>query len=101
MIDVVATIRVVPGGLAEFLAAFQANCPAVLAEDGCIEYYPAVDVATNIDAQSSDAHVVTILEKWRDLPALEKHLEAPHMVKFREEAGHLIDQLSLKILTKA
>ena len=101
MIDVVATIRVVPSGLQEFIAAFQANCPAVLAEDGCIDYYPTVDVPTNIDAQAADANVVIVLEKWRDVPALEAHLQAPHMVAFRDKAGHLIESVSLKILTKA
>jgi quinol monooxygenase YgiN len=101
MIDVVATIRVVPGGLQEFIAAFQANCPAVRAEDGCIDYYPTVDIPTDIDAQATDDNVVTILEKWRDVPALQAHLQAPHMAKFREEAGHLIESLSLKILSKA
>jgi quinol monooxygenase YgiN len=92
---------VVPGGLQEFIAAFQANCPAVLAEDGCIDYYPTVDVPTDMDAQDTDSNVVTILEKWRDVPALQAHLQAPHMAKFREDAGHLIESLSLKILSKA
>ena len=101
MIEVLATIRVVEGGVEEFVEKFNANCPAVLAEDGCIDYYPTVDVATEIGPQETDAQVVTILEKWRDVPTLEAHLEAPHMLAFRETAGHLIESLSLKILTKA
>jgi quinol monooxygenase YgiN len=101
MIEVVATIRVVEDGLEAFVEKFKANCPAVLAEDGCIDYYPAVDSPTNFELQDADGNVVTILEKWRDLPALEAHLQASHMVKFREEAGHLMESISLKILTKA
>ena len=38
MIHVVAIITTLPGKRAEVLTAFLANVPAVLAEDGCIEY---------------------------------------------------------------
>ncbi len=101
MIEVVATIRIVEGGLAEFVEKFKANCPAVLAEDGCIDYCPTVDAETNIDRQDTDPNVVTVLEKWRDTAALEAHLQAPHMQAFRKTAGHLIASATLKILTKA
>ena len=101
MIEVVATIHVVEGGLAEFVEKFKANCPAVLAEDGCIDYYPTVDAETSINRQERDPNVVTVLEKWRDEAALQAHLNAPHMQTFRETAGHLIESATLKILKKA
>jgi len=102
MIHVIATVDVVPGRRTEFLAAFWANVPNVLAEDGCIEYGPAVDLATGIAAQIPlRDHVVTIVEKWRDLAALQAHLSAPHMVSYRDKVKHLVAKVSLQVLEPA
>src|SRR5260370_41351084 len=43
MIHVLAIITAKPGKREEVLAAFRANMPAVHAEQGCIEYGPAID----------------------------------------------------------
>jgi quinol monooxygenase YgiN len=101
MIDVIASIRVKPGRLQEYLEIFKANVPAVLAEDGCIEYYPALDVESGHPAQSKDPNVVTVVEKWRDLAALAAHSRAPHMLRLKEKAGHLVESVSLKVVEKA
>jgi quinol monooxygenase YgiN len=101
MIHVVATITIVDGGLAEFVEKFNANCPAVLAENGCISYDPTIDVKTDLDRQATDANVVTVIEKWESLAALEAHLQAPHMQTFREKAGRLVQSTALKVLTQA
>jgi len=101
MIDVIASIRVKPGHVQEHLAIFKANVPAVLAEDGCIEYYPALDVESGHPAQSKDPNVVTVVEKWRDLAALAAHSKAPHMARLKEQAGHLVESVSLKVVEKA
>ena len=45
MIHVVAVITAKPGERAAILDAFRANVPAVLAEDGCIEYSAVIDTA--------------------------------------------------------
>ena len=42
-IHVVAVIKAKPGLRGKVLEAFQANVPAVHAEDGCIEYTATVD----------------------------------------------------------
>ena len=42
-VHVIAVIQAKPGRRAEVLEAFNANVPAVHAEDGCIEYGAAVD----------------------------------------------------------
>lgn len=102
MIHVLATVDVVPGRRAEFLTAFRANVPNVLAEDGCLEYGPAIDLSTPIAAQIPlREHVVTIVEKWRDLAALQAHLSAPHMVAYRNQVKHLVAKVSLQVLEPA
>ena len=85
----------------EYLEVFKANVPAVLAEDGCIEYYPALDVESGHPAQSKDPNVVTVVEKWRDVAALIAHSKAPHMLRLRETAGQMVESISIKVVGKA
>ena len=102
MIHVLATIELVPGGREKFLAAFHALMPKVHAEDGCIEYGPTVDVKTTIGAQIPlRENIVTIVEKWRDLPALEAHLVAPHMGPYRAKVKPIVMGTQLQILEPA
>lgn len=102
MIHVLATIELVPGGREKFLAAFHALMPKVHAEDGCLDYGPTVDVRTSIGAQIPYRDdVVVIVEKWRDLPALEAHLVAPHMTPYRAEVKPLVVSTKLQILEPA
>ena len=101
MISVIASIALKPGTRAQFVEIFNANVPAVLAEQGCIEYFPAIDVESGLDAQSKDENMVTVIEKWESVEALHAHLEAPHMLQFRQDAGDMIEGLTLKILEKA
>lgn len=101
MISVIASIALKPGTRSQFVDVFNANVPAVLAEQGCIEYFPAIDVESGLDAQSKDENLVTVIEKWESVEALHAHLEAPHMLQFRQDAGEMIEGLTLKILEKA
>ena len=98
MINVVATISLKPGTRAEFLKFFNANVPAVLAEDGCVEYVPTVDVDSGLEAQCKDEDSVVVIEKWETLAALHTHSEAPHMLEFRKNAGEMMEGVSLKVL---
>ena len=100
MINVLASVKIKPGTRDRFLAVFNENASAVLAEDGCIEYFPTVDADSTVQSQARDENVVTVIEKWESLEALNVHLKAPHMVAFREKAGDMIESLSLKILEK-
>lgn len=101
MIHVVASISLKSGQLAAFAELFKANVPAVLAEEGCIEYTPAWDTASGIEGQDLDGDRLMVIEKWESLDHLKAHLEAPHMLAFRENAGHLVDSVELKILENA
>ncbi len=102
MIHVIATIEVRPGRRDDFLAEFRKNVPTVRAEAGCLEYGPAVDVATGIAAQAPPRdHVVVVVEKWADLDALRAHLAAPHMAAYRERVKDLVVGASLQVLQPA
>ena len=100
MIFVIAEITVAEGKRDEFVKLFNANVPAVLAEDGCIEYGPAVDVETNVGGDARP-NVVTVVEKWESIEALEAHLIAPHMLTFRESAKELLQGVDIKVLEPA
>ena len=67
MINVIASIQIREGKVSEFLENFKANVPNVLAEKGCIEYFPAVDIDADLPPQVLDGNSVTIIEKWEDL----------------------------------
>jgi len=101
VVSVIATIRIEPGKVDQFVAAFKANVPHVLAEDGCIEYYPAVDLETDIAVQVVDDHIVTVVEKWSSLDALHKHIKAPHMLIYRAQVSDIVEDTTLKILKNA
>lgn len=102
MIHVICVVEFHPGKRDEFLREFHALMPSVRAEDGCIEYGPAIDVSTPITTQVPPRpDVVTIVEKWRDVKALEAHLAAPHMTPYRAKVKPLIVQSQLYILEPA
>lgn len=102
MIHVLATIEVAPGRRDDFLRIFNANVPNVLAEDGCLEYGPAVDVASGLDVQPPlREHVVVVVEKWSSLEALQAHLAAPHMAAYREQVKDIFVSVDLQVLAPA
>lgn len=102
MIHVIASIHVKPGTRGPFLAIFKANIPAVLAEDGCLRYEPALDVDTGFPAQGGvRADVVTIVEAWQSLAHLKAHLAAAHMAAYREKVKDLVVGVQLQVLEPA
>lgn len=101
MISVIASIKVKPGRMAELLEAFKANVPNVLAEDGCVEYFPAVDIKADLPPQVLDSNMVTIIEKWESLDALRTHLQATHMKAYKAKTADMVDGVSLKVLQDA
>ena len=102
MIYVLATIEVGDGQRDAFLKHFRELVPKVHAEEGCIEYGPTVDVETNIGAQIPPRpNIITVVEKWADVEALEHHLIAPHMLEYREMVKDLVKSVSLQIVEPA
>ena len=101
MIHVIASIRVKVGKLSEFLGIFKSNVPSVTKERGCIEYFPALDIEVGLTQQSLDENVVTIIEKWESLEALQVHLKSPHMLAYREKVKNIVESVLLKVLKEA
>lgn len=100
IVNVIASIEVKEGHLAEFTKIFNDNVPNVLAENGCIAYTPTVDVSTTIGVQEVDKNVVTIIEKWKSLEHLYAHLKAPHMDTYREKVKDIVVGVTIKVLAE-
>lgn len=102
MIHVIATIELHDGQRDALLAEFHTIVPQVLAEPGCIEYGPTIDLATDIAAQHPvRENVVTVVEKWASVEDLKRHLVAPHMQEYRLRVKDLVARFTLVILTPA
>ncbi|NOX53125.1 MAG: antibiotic biosynthesis monooxygenase [Planctomycetes bacterium] len=102
MIHVIAAIEISPGKRDQFLDIFRQLVPKVQAEDGCIEYGPAVDCPTDIELQEPvRENVVTVIEKWESVEALKKHLAAPHMEEYRQAVQDLVTGVQIYILEPA
>lgn len=96
MVHVLAFITAKPGMRAAVLEAFNANVPAVHAEDGCIEYGATVDVgnAGPMQAKVGDDTFV-VVEKWESMAALGAHAKSPHMAEY---AGKVKDMLADRVI---
>ena len=102
MIHVLAVITAKPGMRDSILAAFRANVPNVLAEQGCIEYGAEVDAENALPIQTrygADAFVV--VEKWESMDALKAHAAAPHMAAYSAKTREMIASRVIHILSPA
>ena len=102
MIHVLAMITTAPGSRDEVLEAFNANIPAVKAEDGCIEYGAAIDTAQIAGFQTAlgeDSFVV--IEKWESFDALKAHAASPHMAAYAAKVKDKLTARAIHILTPA
>ncbi|SFL01407.1 MULTISPECIES: putative quinol monooxygenase [Falsiroseomonas] len=102
MIHVLAIITTKPGMRDAVLEAFRANMPAVHAEDGCIEYGPAID-AEGVGAIQTklgpDSFVV--VEKWESPAHLAAHAAAPHMAAYGAKVRPMIEGRVIHVLSPA
>jgi quinol monooxygenase YgiN len=102
MIHVVAVVTAKPGKREAILEQFRANVPAVLAERGCIEYGPAVDVEGGGPAQTKyGADTFVVIEKWESLADLEAHRTAPHMLAYADKVKDMIAGRAIHVLAPA
>lgn len=99
MIHVIATINLKPGIRNTFLKHLMANVPAVLAEQGCHGYAPAIDIASGLAAQGPlRDDTVVIVEAWTDMACLNAHLVAPHMGAYRAKVKDMVNGTTLQVL---
>ena len=102
MIHVVAILTARPGQRETILEAFRANIPAVLAEDGCIEYGPAIDAEGLGSFQTKfGPDTFVVIEKWRDAAALKAHAAAPHMAAYAAKVKDMIASRVIHVLSPA
>ena len=100
MIHVLAIITAKAGLRDRILEAFQANVPAVRAENGCIEYGAAIDTDGVGSLQTrfgEDTFVV--IEKWESLDALKAHAAAPHMAAYASRTKDMIASRVIHVLS--
>jgi quinol monooxygenase YgiN len=99
VIHVIATVELHPETRDRFLHEFARIEPQVKAEDGCLEYGAAVDLASGLAPQAPPRpDVVIVVEKWTTLDALMAHLAAPHMKQYRERVTAYVIATSLQVL---
>jgi len=102
MVHVIAVITTKPGMRAQVLEAFNANVPAVHAEDGCIEYGAAIDAegVGPFQTQFGDDTFV-VIEKWASLDALMAHAASPHMKEYAGKTKDLLADRKVHVLSSA
>lgn len=102
MVHVIATLELTHGTLDCFLSEFKLLAPQVLAENGCLEYGATIDMDCGVAAQNPvRPDTVTVIEKWETIEALKRHLEAPHMMQYRERVKDLVTRKILQIFHPA
>jgi quinol monooxygenase YgiN len=101
MLTVLASIYIKAGNLDKFLEIFKANVPNVRAEKGCISYTPMIDYDSKLEPQEINENLVTIVEQWEDMAALNEHLAASHMLEYKENVKDIVEKVTLKILQDA
>ena len=102
MIHVVAVLTAKPGKRAEVLKHFNANVPAVRAEQGCIEYGAAVDADNALAFQTKwGPDTFLVIEKWDSMDALRAHAAAPHMAAYGAKVKEMIASRVIHILSPA
>jgi quinol monooxygenase YgiN len=101
MIYGVVSVRVKPGKVQEYIALFKSIAGKVSQEKGCLQYVSTIDFEIGVPIQTLDKNVVTIIEKWENLEALQKHLAAPYMEDFFKKEGALVESSVLKMLQEA
>jgi quinol monooxygenase YgiN len=99
MIHVIAIITTKPGQRAAVLGHFNANVPAVRAEQGCIEYGAAVDLDPALKFQTAfGPDTFVVVEKWESPDALKAHAAAPHMAAYAAKTKDFIASRAIHIL---
>lgn len=102
MIHLLAHVELHPGTREKWLSAFHAVMPHVHAEDGCLAYEPCIDVDSGLAAQAPiGPDRVVIIERWRDLAALQAHIQAPHMAPYRAAVKPYVKSMTLQVLAPA
>jgi quinol monooxygenase YgiN len=99
MIHIVAILTAQPGQREALLTRFKAAVPAVLAEDGCLEYAPVVDLDSSSLKFGEDC--IIVIEKWRDQAALDAHGKGAAIGSFVADTKDVLAKLDVHLLQNA
>ena len=102
MIHVIATIRTAPGRRDDLLAAFR-RAGAPRAGRGRLHRVRTGGRSgrRRSAAQPARDDVVTVVEKWESVAALQAHLAAPHMLRHRERVKDIVVGVEIRVLEPA
>ncbi len=98
-VHVIAIITAKPGKREEVLANFNANVPAVHAEDGCIEYGAVIDCEGVGFAKAFGPDTFLVVEKWASLDRLKAHAVTPHMKAYSEKNKDLLADRTIHVMS--
>ena len=99
-IHVLAIITTKPGQREAVLAMFDANVPAVLAEDGCITYEATIDTENAGPIQTTfGPDTFVVVEKWASLAALGAHATSEHMKAYGASTKDMLADRAIHILS--
>ncbi len=102
MIHVIAVITAKPGMRDAVLREFRGNKPAVHAEQGCVEYAPAIDAEGIGSFQTPfGPDTFVAVEKWESAEALKAHAAAPHMKAYAAKTKDMIAGRVIHVLSPA
>ena len=101
MIHVIASIYIKDGRMPDVLKIYKGFTSKVNQEEGCLQYLPTLDHQTDIATQVQESNVVTVIETWEDMAVFKAHLNAPHVIQFREDIKGIVEKVSIKVLTDA
>lgn len=102
MIHVIAIVTAKPGMRENILREFRLNMPNVHAENGCIEYVPAVDADGIGPIQTKlGPDTFVVVEKWESAAALAAHAAAPHMAAYGAKVRDWIASRVIHVLRDA
>ena len=100
IVHVLAIIKTKLGQREAVLTLFNANVPAVLAEDGCIAYEATVDTDNAGPMQTSfGPDTFVVVEKWASLDALGAHANSAHMKAYGARTKDMLADRAIHILS--
>jgi quinol monooxygenase YgiN len=100
-VHVLAVITTKPGKRDEVLKLFKANVPAVLEEDGCIEYGATIDCADAGFAAKYGDDSFVVVEKWASMAALGAHAASPHMKAYGASTKEMLADRVIHVMSDA
>ncbi|MFS4581351.1 putative quinol monooxygenase [Phaeobacter sp. C3_T13_0] len=100
IVHVLAIITTKPGQRDAVLELFNANVPAVLAEDGCIAYEATVDTKNAGVMQTKfGPDTFVVVEKWASMAALGAHASSDHMKAYGASTKDMLADRVVHILS--